>query len=90
MELNLKSINNSSKNKFNLIKSKDFVKQNIFKNIEKSKKIVETNKILKPSHKKIDSKSKFNISDYLLSFINRMNTESNGTATNFQKNKGNK
>ena len=91
-KLNLKSINNNtSKIKFNLIKNKDFIKNNILKKIDKSKeKDIDKYKILKNNYKKLYSKSKFNISEYLLNFINRIKTETDTTNQITQKNKGNK
>ena len=79
LNLNLKSLNNFSKIKLNLIKNKDFIKKSILKKTDKTNDITKykNEKIIKSNHKKIDSKSKFNISEYLLSYLNRTKTESN-------------
>ena len=90
IKLNLKSKNNISRIRNNLIKNKDFIKKNILKKIEKTKENLKDNKILKKNHRKLESKSKFNISEYLLTFISKLKTESDVANKTFQKNKDNK
>ena len=77
-KLNLKGINNFSKIKLNLIKNKDFIKKKILKKKDNSneKKNNKNDKLFKTNNKILESKSKFYISEYLLSFITKIKTES--------------
>ena len=87
-KLNLKLNNNNSKINPNIAKNKDFIKKNIFKKIKETKEFdkIRKNKILlKTNYKNVFSKSKFNISEYLRTFINKLNTESDITNKTIQK-----
>ena len=90
-KLNLKTMNNESKAKSNITNKKDFVKKIVLKKTKKSYEKDKYKISLKQSEKKdkkINNNSKF-ISDYLLSFINRLKTESNSSSKKKQKNKKN-
>ena len=93
-KLNIKSNKANSKLNKNFTKNKDFIKKNIIKKIKEIKEIdkLKSNdiKLLKTNIKNIYSKSKFNISEYLLTFINRLKTESDINNKTIQKEKGNK
>ena len=82
-----KSMNNFYKIKLNLNKQKGFIKKTLQKKIELTKERVKNknSKLIKTNFKKIYSKSKFNISEYLLSFINRIKTETDISNRNIKE-----
>ena len=88
MSINAKTNINEPKIKSNLSNKKDFVKKKVVKSKEKSKELDKYKTVLKHSDKKPNNTKC--ISDYLLSFIKRIKTESDSNIQNKPKNSRNK